>query len=135
MSKEFFKAVDSKIDVPMEKIYKIMDVLVTQIQQHGGEWTASISTLIDMVETDNHQDEIYGIYLHALDLVAKNFNIKWHRAGRSGRRYYIAPSDLAKYLSDNRDRENKIVITHNITITCSHCQKPTNYILSLTPKG
>ncbi|MNC61224.1 hypothetical protein D3C75_1111540 [compost metagenome] len=88
-----------------------------------------------MNATGEQDEEEYGTFLQAIDTSAKLYKIQWRKAGRNGREYYIEESDLARFYSERTKLSHVFEFSVDVTITCSHCQKPSNYTISIKERN
>lgn len=121
-----------KSKVTPEKVIEVLDVIIDNINQSGGRWTATIH---EIMEACNEKDrEEYGSYLQAIDMAIKQFGLKFEKSGRNGRTYSIDTGDLADFLAHKSKLSATFETTFEVTIACSHCSKPTNYTLTIKEK-
>ncbi|WP_145040976.1 hypothetical protein [Paenibacillus sp. Y412MC10] len=122
-----------KSEVTPELIISIMEILIDNIGKNGGRWTTKIQEVMNLNgETD---EEEYGTYRYAIDIAIKQFGLKFDKAGRNGRTYSIDTGGIADYhtyKAKHTTSKEPFRTSYQITITCPHCDEPTNYTIDIT---
>lgn len=118
-----------KSDVTLEKVLQVANVLVEKIQANGGTWTGTIQDVMNAVGEKDGEE--YGTYKNAVDTATKLYNIRWDKAGRNGRKYFIDDADLARFYAERAKLSKVFEFSVDVTIACPYCHKPTNYTVSI----
>ena len=118
-----------KSDVTLERVIHVMDIIVQNIQRSDGKWTGTINDIMQAAnETDSDE---YGTYLQSVETANKLYKLQWRKAGRNGREYFIEDADLARFYTERTKLSKVFELSVDVTITCSHCAKPTNYTVTI----